>query len=78
MDWVRFATAWRGGYEPAMGRVRRGEVGLTPREGRMIRHSYRQDHQGYVNIVRIVLLLLFCVHRRIISTRCAAAAKNLS
>ena len=25
-DWPRFADAWRGGYEPAMDRVRRGEL----------------------------------------------------
>ena len=29
VDWARFATAWRGGYEPAMGRVRRGELPWT-------------------------------------------------
>ncbi|MBV7337127.1 haloacid dehalogenase type II [Chloroflexi bacterium TSY] len=26
VDWVQFALDWRGGYEPAMGRVRRGEL----------------------------------------------------
>ena len=26
IDWARFADAWRAGYEPAMGRVRRGEL----------------------------------------------------
>ena len=29
VDWARFATAWRGGYEPAMSRVRRGELPWT-------------------------------------------------
>lgn len=26
IDWAQFALDWRGGYEPAMGRVRRGEL----------------------------------------------------
>jgi 2-haloacid dehalogenase len=26
IDWARFADAWRGGYEPAMQRVRKGEL----------------------------------------------------
>ena len=29
VDWARFATAWRSGYEPAMGRVRSGELPWT-------------------------------------------------
>lgn len=29
LDWARFADAWRGGYRPAMDRVRRGELGWT-------------------------------------------------
>ena len=28
-DWAAFADDWRGGYGPAMGRVRRGELGWT-------------------------------------------------
>jgi 2-haloacid dehalogenase len=28
-DWTAFADDWRGGYGPAMGRVRRGELGWT-------------------------------------------------
>jgi len=28
-DWAAFADAWRGGYRPAMDRVRRGELGWT-------------------------------------------------
>ena len=27
-DWAAFADDWRAGYGPAMGRVRRGELGL--------------------------------------------------
>jgi 2-haloacid dehalogenase len=30
VDWARFADAWRAGYEPALGRVRRGELPWTP------------------------------------------------
>lgn len=30
VDWARFADAWRGGYGPAMDRVRRGELPWTP------------------------------------------------
>ena len=29
VDWARFAKAWRSGYEPAMGRVRHGELPWT-------------------------------------------------
>jgi 2-haloacid dehalogenase len=29
VDWGQFARAWRSGYEPAMGRVRRGELPWT-------------------------------------------------
>ena len=29
LDWAQFAKAWRSGYEPAMGRVRRGELPWT-------------------------------------------------
>ena len=29
LDWGQFAKAWRSGYEPAMGRVRRGELPWT-------------------------------------------------
>ena len=29
VDWAAFADAWRDGYGPAMGRVRRGELGWT-------------------------------------------------
>ena len=29
VDWSRFARAWRRGYEPAMGRVRNGELPWT-------------------------------------------------
>jgi 2-haloacid dehalogenase len=29
VDWARFADAWRGGYQPAMARVRRGELPWT-------------------------------------------------
>ena len=29
VDWGQFAKAWRSGYEPAMGRVRRGELPWT-------------------------------------------------
>jgi 2-haloacid dehalogenase len=29
VDWARFADAWRGGYQPAMDRVRRGELPWT-------------------------------------------------
>ena len=29
VDWRQFAKAWRSGYEPAMGRVRRGELPWT-------------------------------------------------
>ena len=29
VDWATFADAWRGGYEPAMGRVRSGELPWT-------------------------------------------------
>jgi len=29
IDWARFADAWRGGYRPAMDRVRRGDLGWT-------------------------------------------------
>ena len=29
VDWARFAKAWRSGYEPAMARVRRGELPWT-------------------------------------------------
>jgi 2-haloacid dehalogenase len=29
VDWERFADAWRGGYAPAMARVRRGELPWT-------------------------------------------------
>jgi 2-haloacid dehalogenase len=29
MDWGRFADAWRGGYQPSMGRVRHGELPWT-------------------------------------------------
>jgi 2-haloacid dehalogenase len=29
VDWARFADAWRGGYAPAMARVRRGELPWT-------------------------------------------------
>jgi 2-haloacid dehalogenase len=28
-DWTALADAWRGGYQPAMDRVRRGEIGWT-------------------------------------------------
>ncbi len=30
VDWARFADAWRAGYQPAMERVRRGELPWTP------------------------------------------------
>jgi 2-haloacid dehalogenase len=33
VDWARFADAWRGGYGPAMGRVRRGELPWTNIDG---------------------------------------------
>jgi 2-haloacid dehalogenase len=29
VDWPRFADAWRAGYQPAMARVRKGELGWT-------------------------------------------------
>jgi 2-haloacid dehalogenase len=29
VDWAKFADAWRGGYAPAMGRVRKGELPWT-------------------------------------------------
>lgn len=29
LDWARFADAWRAGYQPAMQRVRQGELGWT-------------------------------------------------
>ena len=29
VDWAHFADAWRGGYQPAMARVRRGELSWT-------------------------------------------------
>jgi 2-haloacid dehalogenase len=32
-DWVAFADAWRGGYRPAMDRVRRGELPWTNIDG---------------------------------------------
>jgi 2-haloacid dehalogenase len=32
-DWVAFADAWRGGYQPAMARVRRGELPWTSIDG---------------------------------------------
>ena len=45
VDWARFATAWRGGYEPAMGRVRRGELPWTTIDAlhRMILDDILQD-----------------------------------
>ncbi len=45
VDWARFATAWRGGYEPAMGRVRRGELPWTTIDAlhRMILDEILQD-----------------------------------
>lgn len=30
VDWAAFADAWRGGYQPSLERVRRGEVPWTP------------------------------------------------
>src|SRR5439155_1306720 len=30
IDWAKFADAWRGGYAPAMNRVRKGELPWTP------------------------------------------------
>ena len=33
IDWAAFALAWRGGYEPAMQRVRRGQLPWTPIDG---------------------------------------------
>jgi len=32
-DWAAFADAWRGGYRPAMDRVRRGELAWTNIDG---------------------------------------------
>lgn len=29
LDWAKFADAWRAGYQPAMDRVRKGELGWT-------------------------------------------------
>ncbi|MXX40793.1 MAG: haloacid dehalogenase type II [Gemmatimonadetes bacterium] len=45
VDWAHFATAWRGGYEPAMGRVRRGELPWTKIDAlhRMILDDILQD-----------------------------------
>ena len=45
VDWARFATAWRSGYEPAMGRVRRGELPWTQIDAlhRMILDDILQD-----------------------------------
>ncbi len=33
VDWNEFADAWRRGYEPAMDRVRRGDLPWTPIDG---------------------------------------------
>ncbi len=33
VDWAEFADAWRRGYEPAMDRVRRGDLPWTPIDG---------------------------------------------
>lgn len=33
VDWAAFADAWRGGYEPAMNRVRRGQLPWTKIDG---------------------------------------------
>ena len=45
VDWARFASAWRGGYEPAMGRVRSGELPWTTIDAlhRMILDDILQD-----------------------------------
>ena len=45
VDWARFATAWRGGYEPAMGPVRGGELPWTTIDAlhRMILDDILQD-----------------------------------
>ena len=33
VDWAAFADAWRAGYGPSMGRVRRGELPWTNLDG---------------------------------------------
>ena len=33
IDWARFATAWRAGYQPTLDRVRRGELPWTNLDG---------------------------------------------
>jgi 2-haloacid dehalogenase len=33
IDWARFADRWRGGYEPAMAKVRKGEMPWTKLDG---------------------------------------------
>lgn len=45
IDWVAFADAWRGGYQPAMQRVRSGQIAWTNIDGlhRIILHDLLRD-----------------------------------
>jgi 2-haloacid dehalogenase len=47
VDWARFADAWRSGYQPAMARVRRGELPWTNIDTlhRMILDDLLQQHK---------------------------------
>ena len=63
VDWARFATAWRGGYEPAMGRVRSGELPWM----KLARH-YKPDREVYEKAAHLLDLeppsiLMVAAHR---------------
>ena len=46
VDWAKFAEVWRAGYQPIMGRVRRGELPWTNLDGlhRMLLEGVLKDH----------------------------------
>lgn len=48
-DWARFAKAWRNGYEPAMGRVRSGELPWTKIDALHRMNDYRGVSGVYAN-----------------------------
>ncbi|MDE0298949.1 MAG: haloacid dehalogenase type II [Candidatus Poribacteria bacterium] len=50
LDWAEFAKKWRSGYEPAMGRVRRGELPWTKMDllHRMILDDILRDYTALV------------------------------